>query len=196
MSSVQEVVVPDPVVLEREPRPMRLVNVEFDPELLRLPIRIELVPGDEDVHRGLRQPRLPHQLEESTLEPGAGELALRPIGIEGGTNLSRPVVSRRPIEELPHLAQVEDLEFIGPLDVTGDGPRPGVDGKIEDRPGHGGDGDPVAHRSVDRRQIGPVHDEWALAGTRASRGEVDGARPRLEETPQPSGRQMAGDGGV
>ena len=51
---VQEVVVPHPVLLEGEPRPVRLVGVEFDPEARLLPVGVDLMAGDEDVHRGLR----------------------------------------------------------------------------------------------------------------------------------------------
>jgi hypothetical protein len=70
---VQERVVAFPVLLEGEPGPVRLVDVQFDPEARLGPVGVDLEALDEEVHRGLGQPRLPHDLEEALLEPRAGE---------------------------------------------------------------------------------------------------------------------------
>jgi hypothetical protein len=42
----QQLVISFPVLLEGQPRPVRLVDVEFDPEALRLPPGVDLVAGD------------------------------------------------------------------------------------------------------------------------------------------------------
>jgi hypothetical protein len=52
----QQLVIPFPVFLERQSRPVRPEDVEFDPEAVIGPVRVDLVAGDETVEGAGSQP--------------------------------------------------------------------------------------------------------------------------------------------
>jgi hypothetical protein len=115
---------------------VRPEDVEFDPEAVIGPVRVDLVAGDETVHRRRRQPALPHDLQEPSLEIGAGEdrrlvvdLQRRPdLGLAPMPFRTREQVFHRPGEiGRRQTGRVSHERPLGvPRSATGDvqGPRP------------------------------------------------------------------------
>jgi hypothetical protein len=59
---------PKPVTLESLAAAVRLVNVEFDREALRLPVGVQLVTGNVEASGRCRQTRPVGELQEAALE--------------------------------------------------------------------------------------------------------------------------------
>ncbi len=149
--------------------------------------------GDEDVHRGLRQPGLPHQLEEAPLEPGARELALRPVDREGGCELRRTGMVRVPREHPPHRPEVEKVPLGCPIQHPLDRPRPLRGSEVEVGPRERGDRNPLPHRHFVADQHRAVDEIGPPRPPRLRRRDFDRLRPVPSDIPEPRRRAMAGD---
>ena len=105
------------------------------PKRSSLPVGVDLVALDEEVHRGLGQPGLSHQLEEPPLEPGAGEDRLLVVELQRRADLGLSPVPLGAPEQVLHLPQVEDLQVFARSGPVHAGPSQRTGRRdVEDRP--------------------------------------------------------------
>jgi hypothetical protein len=189
----EQLVVAHPIVLEGQARPVRLIDVEFNAELGVLPPGVDLEAADEAVHRRLRQPGLPHDLEKPPLEPRAGEDRGLPIDREDVFELRRPRMVGVPPEHLAHWAEVEQVKIGGPLQHPRDGPPTIRSRKVQVRPRQRGDRNPFPDRAFVTDEHRGVDGVRPPRAPRLRRRHFDLLRPVPGDVPEPRRRPIAGD---
>ncbi len=187
----KQILLAQPVAFEGTPRPMRFEGVEFDDEALLGPVDVELVTQLVVAAGRFRQTGLLGQVEEATLQAGAGERR-RPVELEGLAQAAVAGVADGAREQLVDLAQVEQLQLFGPLDALVEARPRDPGGKVEQGAGEGGDGDVLLQGAVRVPEIPGVMqpDRWSRPAPRR-RKDLEGGRALPREAPEPSGGAVA-----
>jgi hypothetical protein len=116
------------------------------------------------------------------------------LGAIGGQDAPQPVApaaARDPAERGLHGLEVEDAADLRLVDGSGE---PGVReclGEVHNRAGHAGDRDGVNDVAIFSAQAtGGVHRQPSVPRTAARGRDLDAARARAEQPPQPPGRTV------
>jgi hypothetical protein len=185
---------PKPVPLERGVASVGLVDVQFDREALELPIRIELIPLDEGIHRRPWHLRRHNEPDEALLESRPCEGNWRAIDGEGAAERPGPRMPPGALQELFSRPQVEEVPFLGPLEHAFERCRMSACRLIKQRARQSRERDAVSKFLVLGGEYGEVEAKGMTLASRRRNGHVDSPRPIPQQFPEPCGGGVARDG--